>query len=56
MSAVPVSVIPDLTPVPPDSGLIPLAACSDGRFVAGRDGVVSVHATGDRKVELIAFR
>lgn len=37
------------------SDLIPLPACSDGRFVAGRDGVISVHATGDRKVEFIAF-
>jgi beta-phosphoglucomutase len=55
MNAVPMGVIPDLGPIPPDSGLIPLAACSDGRFVAGRDGVVSVHATGDCKVELLAF-
>lgn len=38
-----------------DIGLIPLPACSDGRFVVGRDGVISVHATGDRKVEFIAF-
>ena len=26
-----------------------------GAFVAGRDGVVSITATGDRKVEFIAF-
>ncbi len=38
-----------------DSDLIHLSACSDGRFVVGRDGVISVHATGDRKVEFIAF-
>lgn len=37
------------------TGLIPLPASSDGGFIAGRDGVVSVHATGDRKVEFIAF-
>ena len=48
--------IPDLGPIPTDAGLEGLAACSDGRFIAGRAGVVSVHATGDRKVELIAFK
>jgi beta-phosphoglucomutase len=47
--------IPGLGLIAPDSGLIPLDACSDGRFAAGRDGVVSVTATGDRKVEFIAF-
>ncbi len=40
---------------PATGDLIPLPACSDGRFIAGRDGVVSVQATGDRKVEFIAF-
>ncbi len=35
--------------------LIALSACSDGRFTAGRDGVISIHATGDRKVEFITF-
>ena len=39
----------------PENGLIPLAACSDGRFRPGADGVVSVTATGDGKVEFIAF-
>lgn len=47
--------IPDLGTFPPDSGLIPLAACSDGCFKPGADGVVSVTATGDRKVEFVAF-
>ena len=47
--------IPGLGPIAIDSGLIPLDACSDGRFRAGWDGVVSIHATGDRKVEFIAF-
>ena len=32
-----------------------MEACSDGVFAVGRDGVVSVTATGDRKVEFIAF-
>ena len=32
-----------------------LDTCSDGIFRAGRDGVVSITATGDRKVEFIAF-
>lgn len=35
-------------------GLVELAACSDGCFVAGKDGVGSVAATGDGKLELIA--
>lgn len=47
--------IPGLGPIAADSGLIPLGACSDGRFAVGRDGVISIHATGDRKVEFIAF-
>jgi beta-phosphoglucomutase len=42
-------------PISAECGLLPLAACSDGHFVAGRDGVVSITATGDRKVEFIAF-
>ncbi len=49
------STIPGLGPIPADSGLIPLHICSDGRFAAGRDGVVSITTTGDRKVEFIAF-
>ncbi|MCX7668475.1 MAG: HAD family hydrolase, partial [Anaerolineae bacterium] len=47
--------IPDLGHFGPESGLKPLAACSDGRFRPGADGVVSVTATGDGKVEFIAF-
>ncbi len=47
--------IPDLGVFGPESGLRPLDACSDGRFRPGRDGVVSVTATGDGKVEFIAF-
>jgi beta-phosphoglucomutase-like phosphatase (HAD superfamily) len=29
--------------------------CSDGKFQAGKDGVETITATGDRKVEFIAF-
>jgi beta-phosphoglucomutase-like phosphatase (HAD superfamily) len=36
-------------------GLTPLEACSDGRHRAGRDGVVGIAATGDGKVEFIAY-
>ncbi len=48
--------IPGLGPVAPDSGLVPLSATSDGRFRVAADGVASIHATGDRKVELVAFK
>lgn len=47
--------IPGLGPVRDGSGLVPLARCSDGHFRTGENGVVSITATGDRKVELIAF-
>ncbi|MCE5187183.1 MAG: HAD family phosphatase [Planctomycetaceae bacterium] len=38
-----------------ESDFIPLERCSDGRFIAGKDGVKAVLATGDRKVEFILF-
>jgi beta-phosphoglucomutase len=47
--------IPALGRVELDSGLIALPATSDARFHAGHHGVVSIHATGDRKVEFVAF-
>jgi beta-phosphoglucomutase len=47
--------IPGLGQLPDNSGLVALPATSDGRFHAGADGVRSVHATGDRKVEFVAF-
>ena len=47
--------IPGLGPIPADAGFISLAHCSDGIFRAGHDGVKSILATGDRKVEFIAF-
>jgi beta-phosphoglucomutase len=47
--------IPQLGRFGPEDGLIPLVACNDGRFRPGADGVISVTATGDGKVEFIAF-
>lgn len=47
--------IPSLGVISSQSGFVPLERCSDGVFAVGRDGVVSVTATGDRKVEFIAF-
>jgi beta-phosphoglucomutase len=47
--------IPNIGPISTESGFIPLERCSDGSFVVGKDGVVSVTATGDKKVEFIAF-
>jgi beta-phosphoglucomutase len=36
-------------------GLVARDQCKDGRFVVGRDGVQQVLATGDGKVEFVAF-
>lgn len=36
-------------------GLIPLKETSDHKFKVGQDGVISVTATGDRKVEFISY-
>lgn len=47
--------IPHLGEFGPDSGLIPLYESSDGVSRIGRDGVLSITATGDRKVEFIAY-
>jgi beta-phosphoglucomutase-like phosphatase (HAD superfamily) len=47
--------ISGLGAIPEDSGLIALADCSDGHFRLGEQGVVSITATGDRKVEFIDF-
>lgn len=47
--------IPGIGPISEASGMVPLKACGDGRFRAGHQGVVSITATGDRKVEFIAF-
>jgi beta-phosphoglucomutase-like phosphatase (HAD superfamily) len=48
--------LPDLGEFDETSGLVELAGTSDGRFRIGRGGVVSVAATGDRKVEFVGFR
>lgn len=47
--------LPNLGEFPEDGGLVPMQRCSDGVFIAGRDGVQSIVATRDRKVEFIAF-
>jgi beta-phosphoglucomutase len=46
---------PGLGLLPPDAGLIPLEACSDGHFRTGRHGVSSILATADGKVEFVSF-
>jgi beta-phosphoglucomutase len=47
--------IPNLGSFPVDSGLIPLDRCSDSLHQVGKNGVKTIVATGDRKVEFIAF-
>jgi len=48
--------IPKLGELSEDSGMLSLDACTDGIFRVGKDGVASITATGDRKVEFIAFK
>ena len=50
-----ISGFPDLGVSAVALGLNPLGATSDGRFSAGKDGVVAVAATGDGKVEFVGF-
>ncbi len=47
--------VPDLGTLSEDDGFVPLAQTSDGAFVVGYAGVTSVTATGDGKVEFVAF-
>jgi len=47
--------IPAIGPISDESGFVPLAETSDGRFRAGAGGVASITATGDGKVEFVAF-
>jgi beta-phosphoglucomutase-like phosphatase (HAD superfamily) len=50
-----VLTFPNLGTFPDDDGLARLMASSDGAFVTGRDGVREIAATGDGKVEFVAF-
>ena len=47
--------IPTIGPIPDDSGFVSLEATSDGEFRLGQRGVQSITATGDGKVEFVAF-
>lgn len=47
--------IPGLGGIRESDGFISLPETSDGAFRVGEGGVQSVHATGDRKVEFVAF-
>ncbi len=47
--------IPGIGEISDQSGFTPLEQCSDGMFRVGVDGVKSITATGDKKVEFIAF-
>lgn len=49
-------VIPGLGEFDENSGLVSRGVCSDGYFRAGEEGVTGIYATGDGKVEFIAFR
>ena len=51
----PLAVIPNIGPISTTSGFVALERCSDGAFCVGKEGVQSITATGDRKVEFIAF-
>ncbi len=48
--------IPAVGPITEQSGFIPLKVSSDGVFRVGANAVRSITATGDRKVEFIAFQ
>lgn len=47
--------LPGIDDIADGAGFIHLDRTSDGRFASGRDGVAAVLATGDRKVEFVAF-
>lgn len=47
--------IPGIGPIAEDSRFAALLATSDGRFRVGQSGVASITATGDRKIEFVAF-
>jgi beta-phosphoglucomutase-like phosphatase (HAD superfamily) len=47
--------IPGIGPLSTESGFVPLTETSDGQFRVDANGVRSITATGDRKVEFVAF-
>lgn len=47
--------IPDLGDVGADSGFELLTQTSDGKFETGKNGVVDIVTTGDKKVEFVSF-
>lgn len=47
--------IPAIGAIAEESGFVPLKATTDARFRVGQAGVASIIATGDRKVEFVAF-
>jgi len=47
--------VPGLGTISDRSGMVPLEACSDGVARVAENGVVSITATGDGKVEFIAY-
>jgi beta-phosphoglucomutase-like phosphatase (HAD superfamily) len=47
--------IPDIGCFSEDCGFVKLKKCSDNFHEVGKNGVVSITATGDRKVEFIAY-
>jgi beta-phosphoglucomutase-like phosphatase (HAD superfamily) len=48
-------ILPGLGAMRGADGLLPLDACSDGRFRVGRDGVRRVLTPADRRVEFVVF-
>jgi beta-phosphoglucomutase len=48
-------ILPGLGVIRRSDGLVPLEACSDGRFRVGRDGVRHVLTPADRRVEFVVF-
>ncbi len=48
-------ILPGLGVIRSTDGLLPLDACSDGRFRVGRDGVSHVLTAADRRVEFVVF-
>jgi beta-phosphoglucomutase-like phosphatase (HAD superfamily) len=48
--------IPGIGAIDEAAGFVWLESSNDGRFRTGQHGVVAIVATGDRKVEFIAFR